>query len=299
MTTQHKKRSIYIAGAVVVIALVAGLLFVGNAYAQGDGFGGGFGMPGGRGYGMGQSMGYGMGHGMGYGMMYGAPVTDTTSAAYVGGGWNRHGMMGYGMMGQSMMSRGMMGRGMGGYGMMGGRGYAAPFNSNATPLTLDQATQAAKEAIAAYGNPDLTLGEILEFSNNYYVMVREQSTEHDAFELLVDRYSGAVYPEPGPNRMWNTKYGHMGGMMGSWSNVTPATAMTISAQKARSLAQSYLDQVAPGTVVEEQVDTFYGYYTLETLKDGQVSGMLSVNGYTGQVWPHTWHGAFVAQANGE
>jgi hypothetical protein len=24
-----------------------------------------------------------------------------------------------------------------------------------------------------------------------------------------------------------------------------------------------------------------------------VAGMLSVNGYTGQIWYHTWHGAFV------
>jgi hypothetical protein len=27
--------------------------------------------------------------------------------------------------------------------------------------------------------------------------------------------------------------------------------------------------------------------------DGETVGMLSVNGYTGQVFPHTWHGDFV------
>jgi hypothetical protein len=29
------------------------------------------------------------------------------------------------------------------------------------------------------------------------------------------------------------------------------------------------------------------------MKDDQVYGMLSVNGYTGDVWYHTWHGDFI------
>jgi hypothetical protein len=35
------------------------------------------------------------------------------------------------------------------------------------------------------------------------------------------------------------------------------------------------------------------YYTLHTYTGDKVSGMLSVNGYTGKVWYHSWHGAFV------
>ena len=38
---------------------------------------------------------------------------------------------------------------------------------------------------------------------------------------------------------------------------------------------------------------FYGYYTLHTLKEGQIEGMLSVNGYTGAVWYHNWHSSFI------
>ncbi len=29
---------------------------------------------------------------------------------------------------------------------------------------------------------------------------------------------------------------------------------------------------------------------------GAISGMLSVNGYTGQVWYHAWHGGFIASS---
>jgi hypothetical protein len=42
------------------------------------------------------------------------------------------------------------------------------------------------------------------------------------------------------------------------------------------------------------VDAYPGDYTLDTLADGKVAGMLSVNATTGAVWYHTWHGSFVA-----
>jgi len=36
--------------------------------------------------------------------------------------------------------------------------------------------------------------------------------------------------------------------------------------------------------------------TLHIINGGQVTGMLSVNAYTGAVWYHTWHGAFIASS---
>jgi len=30
--------------------------------------------------------------------------------------------------------------------------------------------------------------------------------------------------------------------------------------------------------------------------DGKMAGMLSVNGFSGDVWPHTWHGQFIEEA---
>ncbi len=183
-------------------------------------------------------------------------------------------------------SPGMMGGYMGG--MMGG-GYRA---GSSTPLTLDQAVEAARQYLSTYGSTDLTLTEVMEFSNNFYAEVEEKSTGIHAFELLVDRYSGAVYPEPGPNMMWNTKYGHMVGMMGGGWRQAPDT-VSVTSEQARDLAQTWLDQYLPGTAAAEQADAFYGYYTIHVLKDGQVFGMLSVNGYTGEVWYHDWHGDFI------
>ena len=163
------------------------------------------------------------------------------------------------------------------------------------PISDEQAIAIAQEYVVSYGNPDLELVEIMAFDNQFYGQVREKSTGINAFEFLIDRYSGAAYPEPGPNMMWNVKYGHMagwGGMMGGWWT-PPSGEMRITPEKARELAQNYLDVTRSGLEVADDVDEFYGYYTIHTLRDGQIVGMLSVNGYSGQVWPHTWHGQFL------
>ena len=193
-----------------------------------------------------------------------------------------------------------------------GLGLAFAFNAiiqsqrSATPITLDQAVESARQYLAAYGNPDpslrqapsaglgqaLSITEVMEFTDNFYAEVEEQNTGVHAFELLIDRNTGAVYPEPGPNMMWNTRYGHMGGMMGGWRGQR-AGSMSVTPEQARDIAQGWLDQFLPGTSTAEQTDAFYGYYTIHVMKEGQIYGMLSVNGYSGDVWYHTWHGGFI------
>ena len=159
-------------------------------------------------------------------------------------------------------------------------------------ITMDQAAEAALLSLSAYRIPDLALIEVMEFEHNFYLEVIEQSTGVHAFELLVDRNTGVVSPEPGPNMMWNTRYGHMGGMMGGWRGQSTG-AMPVTAERARDIAQGWLDRFMPGLSVAEDADAFYGYYTIHVIKNGQLYGMLSVNGYTGEVWYHSWHGDFV------
>ncbi len=223
---------------------------------------------------------------------------------------------GPGMMGQ-YGSYGMM-RGIRGNGMMGGYGYN---NANTTPLTVGQAKAAAGKYLAQLNNADLTIAEVMIFSNNAYVAVKETSTGVGAFELLVDPVSQIAYPEHGPNMMWNVKYsalnhqymmggygsgmmrgyGGYGGMMGNWNSQLPspgnaASSMSVTAEQAVQYAQKYLDANFPGASAANDPMQFYGYYTLDYSKDGKIIGMLSVNGYSGQVFPHAWHGSFIEEA---
>jgi len=57
----------------------------------------------------------------------------------------------------------------------------------------------------------LAVDEVIEFSNGYYASIREKDTGIGAFEVLIDRATGRVSPEPGPNMVWNTRYGMMTG----------------------------------------------------------------------------------------
>ena len=216
-------------------------------------------------------------------------------------GFNSTGMMGRGYANQGYF---MMGDG---YNMMGGIS-----TTNVKPLTIDQATQAIEGYLKGLNNSDLALKEIMIFDNNAYARITEKSTGIGAMELLIDPSTLTVYPEFGPNMMWNLKYSHVngsggmmggvGGMMGGVGGMmnglganpgTVSATMTVTSEQALKIAQDYLDQNFPGYKTATDADPFYGYYTIDITKDDNVTGMLSVNGFSGQVFLHTWHGTFV------
>jgi hypothetical protein len=105
-----------------------------------------------------------------------------------------------------------------GWGCRGGKwgwSYGAATNTGATStITLGSAVQIAIDYVASLNNPDLAVAEVEEYTQNFYVAVTEKSTGTGAFELLIDKYTGSVGPEMGPNTMWNTKYGLQNGICG-------------------------------------------------------------------------------------
>jgi hypothetical protein len=182
--------------------------------------------------------------------------------------------------------------------MMGG-----PFAAAARPISIDQAMQTLRQWPAAHHLDGIVLDEVEAYTQNFYGQFKERSTGRGALQLLVDRYTGRVMPEMGPNMMWNAKYGHAmmqemggmgmmggGGMMGEAPATPPAAA--ISKAQARQSAKQFLSAYLPGARVGDG-DAFYGYYHFDVLRGVRQVGMLSVNGQNGQVWYHTWHGEFL------
>ena len=195
------------------------------------------------------------------------------------------------------MGPGMMGGGAAQAAPCAGQGYGT---GSSDALTIEEAHEAVERYTAALGYSNrsaersrrsLEVAEVMEFERNFYAIVRESDTGIGAMELLVDKWTGAVSPEMGPNMMWNGRYGmhgRGGRMMGGSSETN-----TITPEEALDIAQRWLDAYRPGVTVEEHADPFYGYYTIHTVENGQIEGMLSVHGTTGQVWYHTWHGPFI------
>src|SRR6266542_2769284 len=103
----------------------------------------------------------------------------------------------------------------------------------------------------------------------------------------VDPAGGGVAIEYGPAMMWNTSYGMHAG--------AASAAAQIAAADATRLAGQWLREQRRGLSVGD-AEEFPGYFTLHTLRDGKITGMMSVNAYTGAVWYHTWHGRYIAMS---
>lgn len=197
-------------------------------------------------------------------------------------GYNRYDQYGPEAMGPGMMDgfgrryyTGMMGTGSGGMGMM------ALYFPDEVPISEDEARSFLSAFAAEFGD-DVELRDLMAFSNNYYAQVVEAKTNEGLAEILADRYSGAVYPEPGPNMAWNSRFG-------LWQTSSEPPRYDLEA--AKDLAETFLSGYLPGSGVVGS-SSFPGYYTFDFGRS-EVEGMLSVNAETGDVWVHTWHGFYL------
>ena len=217
------------------------------------------------------------------------------------------------------------------FSMMGAGGKSeAWYRQGSNPVADIPAARARAQQFA--DRLGLKTAEVMQFSNNFYVRL-DDKTGHGATEVLVDPKTGDVSLEYGPAMMWNTRYGMMngtaaghmagvgsrggmmggaagGGMMGggmtngsgmmgryggspNWSPPGGSVSGPVSAVRARQLADEWLAAQGKGLSAGEP-DAMPGYFTMETIQNGKIDGMLSVNAGTGAVWYHWWHGRFVA-----
>ena len=167
---------------------------------------------------------------------------------------------------------GMMGSGGGGGSMMDTRTWLP---SNGVQVTTIPAARARADAAASPSG--LHTGEVMQFSSNFYVELKDTSGAA-ATEVMVDPATGAVLTEFGPAMMWTTG----------------TAPYAISSDRATAIANEWLQANAAGQTVG-MTDLFPGHYTMDTVSGGNTVGMLSVNATTGAVWYHTWHDTFIAE----
>jgi hypothetical protein len=143
------------------------------------------------------------------------------------------------------------------------------------PVMTPAAARARARAAATPSR--LHPGEVMQFSDSFYVQLKDDSEVLSA-EVLVDPATGAVFTEYGPAMTWTSR----------------ATAYPVSPERAVVLANAWLQTNAPGQSVSS-ADLFPGHYTMATVSAGKIVGLVSVNATTGAVWYLTWHGPFVAK----
>lgn len=219
-------------------------------------------------------------------MMRGGPYNGGGPGGMMGYIQGYTGTIPYGCGSNSMVGNYIFG------GMMGQR---VMWNSNSPfftsePLTLDEVTEAVTAYLAESGESNLIIREVMIFDNHAYAEVVEKDTDIGAMELLIDPLTKAVYPEMGPNMRWNLKYGMRSGSADKSDLPAPAE-MPVGPEEAVQAAQIYLNTyLANANLEADDAAPFYGYYTLHVSREGKTVGMLSVNGYTRQIFLYTWHG---------
>jgi hypothetical protein len=221
----------------------------------------------------------------------------TAGAAPRGAG---QGMMGGpGNQGPGMMggrgSYGGFGPGNRGPGMMGGGWNAVPgweyLKKLDKALTVDTAKERIASALKDWGYADLVVDSVAAYDDGFYALVKEKATGKPALEAFVDPMYGTVSAGRGPESSWNTKYGR--------SLMWPLpSGKTITADQARNLVQQWLDRSRDRTAYQLNVVELPGYFSVQLLEGGKLSGLVAVNAYTSQVWYRGGRGGRFAVADG-
>ncbi|MCL4385154.1 MAG: hypothetical protein M1326_02425 [Cyanobacteria bacterium] len=121
--------------------------------------------------------------------------------------------------------------------MMRGNWFKEP---DLKSYTFDEVKKASEKYLSDSGLKDIKIKEIMEFSNNFYIETVEESTGIGAIELLLDKGDGSIFPEFGPNMMWNLKYGMHGRLNLDKSKLN----MKIGEEEAINIANNYLTRIS-------------------------------------------------------
>jgi hypothetical protein len=237
---------------------------------------------------------------MGEGMMAkGADKGGMMSEGMMAQGADKGGMMSEGMMAKGADKGGMMGEGMMAQGGMMAQDVQHQHDMMSAGLETESLPepwgksylvdpQRVLESFLADLNPELKGGTIVDFGKEYYAEAVEKTTGVGAYEVIINRNTGAVYPAKGVNVDWNLKYSTVGTAVTLQDEIADPPRSTISKAKAVEIAGQYLAEEQIELSLDDNARQFYGYYSLTALDAGKPVGILSVNGFNGRVVYRAW-----------
>jgi hypothetical protein len=185
---------------------------------------------------------------------------------HMGGG------MGSGMAGAGGMVQGMMANTL-------SYGYLDVLN----PIDTPDEARAAVQAFINASNSGLQISELWEYGTMYKAEIMDTKGVM-AFDLIADKFTGAVMPEMGMSMMLNASYGK-----GMYKTPAFGKNLTVTPAQATAYAQVFMNNNSLGYTLGTP-ETYPGYYKFHTT-DGSAPGMdIMVNGYNGEVWMNTLFG---------
>jgi hypothetical protein len=207
--------------------------------------------------------------------------------AQMGGG-------GMGPGGGNMGSPGMGGGTMGGRGsgMTGAGGMVQRMMGNTlsyghqdvlNPIETPDEARAAVQAFINSSNSNLQISGLWEYGTIYKAELSDTKGAM-AFDLIADKFTGAVMPEMGMSMMLNASYGK-----GLYKPHAFRKNLTLTPDQAIEYAQTFINNNGLGYTLEPP-ETYPGYYKFHTTHQGGPGMEIMVDGYNGEIWMNTYLG---------
>ncbi len=172
-------------------------------------------------------------------------------------------------------------------GMMGNT-IAYGYLDTLTPITTPGEAQAEIQGFIDQANSGLKISELWEYGTVYKAELSDTNGAK-AFDLMVDKLTGAVSPEMGMSMMLNASYGKS-----LYKTSSFGKNLALTPQQATDIAQTFLDKnknVLVGYIFDTDVPEIYpGYYKFHTTTATGFGMDIMVNGYNGEVWMNTFLG---------
>ncbi len=176
------------------------------------------------------------------------------------------GATGYGMAGSGGMVSRMMGSTL-------SHGYLNILN----PITNPEEARAAIQSFIDASSSSLEISELWEYGTAYKAELSDLNGAK-AFDVIADKFTGAVGPEMGLSMIMNASYGK-----GIYKAVKFGKKLTVSEEQATATAQNFLDNngLSYKLGTPEEYPGYYKFHAADSMGFGLE---IMVNGYNGAIW---------------
>jgi hypothetical protein len=179
------------------------------------------------------------------------------------------------------------GYGVGGIGSMGSMMFGNTISYGSLdrldPITDLIDAQAAFDAFINASNSNLKISETWEYGTVYKAELVDTKGAK-AFDLIADKFTGAVTPEMGMSMMLNASYG-----MYLYKTSTSGKNLSLSSDQATAKAQTFVNNNTLGYTLGAP-EVYPGYYKFHTTHGGGLGMDIMVDGYDGDIWMNTYLG---------
>lgn len=154
------------------------------------------------------------------------------------------------------------------------------YRDTLNPITSPDEARIVIQRFINFSNSALQISELWEYGTAYKAELSD-ATGAKAFDVIADKFTGAVSPEMGFSMMRNASYGK-----GLYRTKRFKTNLTITADQAQAYAQAFIENNGLGYNIGTP-EIYPGYYKFHTTNAGEHGMDIMVNGYDGRIWMNT------------